>query len=51
MDTKTPNRLSVEAIQELKDIYEDEFDDVLTDDQADEMGKRLLRFFAIMFNS
>lgn len=48
MDTKIPNRLSVGAIQGLKDIYEDEFGDILTDDQADEMGKRLLKFFAIL---
>lgn len=41
-------RLSAEAIQELRDIFEEEFDDVLTDDEIEEMGLRLLRFFSIL---
>ena len=41
-------RLSAEAIQELREIYEEEFNDVLTDYELEEMGLRLLRFFSIL---
>lgn len=47
MQNKT-QRLSAEAINELRDIFEEEFDDVLTDDEIEEMGLRLLRFFSIL---
>ena len=45
-----PNQLSQEAMQELRDIYDEEFDEVLTDGEAQEMGMRLVRFFAILMN-
>ena len=41
-------RLSAEAIQELRAIYEEEFDEVLTDYEIEEMGLRLLRFFSLL---
>lgn len=43
--TNTQHRLSKEAIKEYQDIYTNEFGVVLTDDEADEMGWRLLEFF------
>ena len=41
-------KLSAEATQELRAIYEEEFNDVLTDYELEEMGLRLLRFFSIL---
>jgi hypothetical protein len=41
-------RLSAEAINYLRKIYEEEFNEVLNQDQAEEMGLRLLRFFSIL---
>ena len=45
---KTPQQLSREAIDEFKAIYEDEFDEVLSDDEVQEIATRLLRFFGIL---
>ena len=44
----TKQGLSAEAIQELRAIYEEQFDDVLNDYEVEEMGLRLLRFFSIL---
>ena len=45
---KTPKQLSREAIEELKAIYQDEFGEVLSDDEVQETAVRLLRFFGIL---
>jgi hypothetical protein len=45
---KTPQQLSREAIDEFKAIYKDEFDEVLSDDEIQEIALRLLRFFGIL---
>ena len=45
---KTPQQLSREAIDEFKAIYQDEFGEVLSDDEAREIAMRLLRFFGIL---
>lgn len=50
-DMKTPQRLSREAIEEFKAIYQDEFGETLSDDEVQEMAMRLLRFFGIMHPS
>ena len=44
----TPNQLSREAIEEFKAIYQEEFGEVLSDDEVKEIAMRLLRFFGIM---
>jgi len=44
----TKQGLSAEVIQELRAIYEEQFDDVLNDYEVEEMGLRLLRFFSIL---
>ena len=43
-----PNQLSHEAIEEFKAIYQEEFGEVLSDDDVREIAKRLLRFFGIL---
>lgn len=45
---KTPQQLSREAIEEFKEIYEEEFGKTLTDDEVQEIALRLLRFFGIL---
>jgi hypothetical protein len=45
---QTPNQLSREAIDEFKAIYQEEFGEVLSDDEVQEIAMRLLRFFGIM---
>jgi len=45
---KTPQQLSREAIEEFRDIYEEEFGKRLTDDEVQEIAIRLLRFFGIL---
>jgi hypothetical protein len=46
--TNAPQTLSAKAIQELRVLYAAEFGEVLTDDEAEEIGIRLLRFFKIL---
>ncbi len=41
-------QLSRQAIEEFKAIYEKEFGEPLTDDEAQEMGLRVLRLFALL---
>jgi hypothetical protein len=41
-------QLSREAIDEFKAIYQDEFGEVLSDDEVQEIAMRLLRFFGIL---
>ena len=45
---KPPNQLSREAIEEFKAIYREEFGEVLSDDEVQEIAMRLLRFFGIL---
>ena len=45
---KTPQQLSREAIDEFKAIYQEEFGKSLTDNEAQEIALRLLRFFGIL---
>ena len=45
---KTPQQLSRQAIDEFKAIYLDEFGDILSDDEVQEIAFRLLRFFGIL---
>ncbi len=44
----TPNQLSRKAIDEFKAIYADEFGDVLSDAEVQEMAVRLLHFFGLL---
>jgi hypothetical protein len=48
---KTPQQLSREAIDEFKVIYQDEFGQLLTDDEVREIAVRLLRFFGVLQSS
>lgn len=45
---KTPQQLSREAIEEFKAIYQEEFGEILSDDEVQEIAMRLLRFFGIL---
>jgi len=44
----TPQRLSRQAIDDFKAIYQDEFGVTLSDDEVQEIAMRLLRFFGIL---
>jgi hypothetical protein len=44
----TPQQLSREAIDEFKAIYQEEFGEILSDDEVQEIAMRLLRFFGIL---
>ena len=50
MNTKS-QQLSREAIDEFKIIYQEEFGDVLSDNEVQEIAIRLLRFFGILTKS
>ena len=45
---KTPQQLSRKALDEFKAIYREEFGHSLSDDEAQEIALRLLRFFGIL---
>jgi len=46
---KTPTQqLSREALDEFKAIYEEEFGEILSDDEVQIIAMRLLRFFGIL---
>lgn len=45
---KTPKQLSREAIDEFKAVYQEEFGEILSDGEVQEIAKRLLRFFGIL---
>jgi hypothetical protein len=45
---KTPQQLSREAIDKFKAIYKEEFGQLLSDDEAREMGLRLLNFLKFL---
>lgn len=42
------NKLSQPALDEFKAIYEEEFGEMLSDDQAQEMASRVLRLFYLL---
>jgi len=44
----TPQQLSHEAIEEFKANYKEEFGELLSDDEVQEIAVRLLRFFGIL---
>jgi hypothetical protein len=44
----TPQQLSRKAIDEFKAIYQEEFGEILSDDEVQEIAMRLLRFFGIL---
>jgi hypothetical protein len=43
-----PQQLSREAIEDFKAIYQEEFGEILSDDEVQEIAMRLLRFFGIL---
>ena len=43
-----PQQLSREAIDSFKAIYQEEFGEILSDDEVQEIAMRLLRFFGIL---
>jgi len=43
-----PQQLSRQAIDEFRAIYLDEFGVTLSDDEVQEIARRLLRFFGIL---
>ncbi len=45
---KTPQKLSQQAIDEFRLIYQEEFGQRLSDDEVQEIACRLLRFFGIL---
>jgi hypothetical protein len=45
---KTSQQLSHKAIEEFKVMYQEEFGEVLSDDEVREIATRLLRFFGIL---
>jgi hypothetical protein len=45
---KTPQSLGREAIDEFKSVYKEEFGEDLSDDEAREMGLRLLNFLKFL---
>lgn len=45
---KTSQQLSREAIEEFRNIYEEEFGKRLSDDEVQHIALRLLRFFGIL---
>jgi len=48
---KTTQQLSREAIEEFRAIYQEEFGEVLSDGEVQEIATRLLRFFGILNKS
>jgi hypothetical protein len=43
-----PRKLSLEALREFKEIYLEEFGETLTDDEAEAIAVRVIRFFRIL---
>lgn len=50
MENKNGRRLSAEAIENLRTIYYEEFDEELTDDGVEVMGVELLHFFSLLWS-
>jgi hypothetical protein len=47
----TAQQLSAEAIREFKAVYREEFGESISDEDAQEIAMRLLRFFGILAKS
>jgi hypothetical protein len=43
-----PRKLSSEALREFKEIYLEEFGETLTDDEAEAIAVRVIKFFHIL---
>jgi hypothetical protein len=43
-----PFKLSPEALREFKELYLEEFGETLTDDEAEAIAVRVIRFFRIL---
>jgi hypothetical protein len=48
MTQNRPHQLSPEALREFKEIYLEEFGETLTDDEAEAIAMRVIRFFRIL---
>jgi hypothetical protein len=48
MPISVQRRLSLKATQEFQEIYEEEFGESLSEDEAQHRGVQLLRFFGIL---
>ena len=48
MAQNPPRKLSPEALREFKEIYLEEFEETLTDDEAEAIVVRVIRFFGIL---
>jgi hypothetical protein len=48
MNQKPVHKLSTEAINDFKVVYKDEFGEDLTDDEAEEIAFRVIKFFHIL---
>ena len=48
MAQNLPRKLSLEALREFKELYLEEFSEILTDDEAEEIALRVIRFFGIL---
>ena len=44
----TSKQLSRQAIEEFKAIYQEEFNEALSDEEVQEIAQRLLRFFGVV---
>ena len=47
-DMEAPQQLSRQAVEEFKAIYQEEFGEHLSDDEAQEIALRLLRLFDLL---
>jgi hypothetical protein len=43
-----PRKLSPDALREFKEIYLEEFGETLTDDEAEAIAVRVIKFFRIL---
>jgi hypothetical protein len=48
MPNPAPRRLSIDATREFQELYQEEFGELLSDDEAQHRGLQLLRFFDIL---
>ena len=51
MQINAPRRLSIEATRAFQEIYQEEFGESLSDDEAQHRGLEVLRFFDILNQS
>jgi len=48
MVQNSPSQLSPEALREFKEIYLEEFGETLTDDEAEAIAVKVIKFFGIL---